>query len=84
MKVRSKAKITAKGQITLPLAVRQRLGVAAGDVVCFELTSEGIQLQRDREPGVFERWAGRFRSGSGQSAAEIDSWLRGLRGHDNE
>ncbi len=82
MNVRSKAKITSKGQITLPLAVRQRLGVGAGDVVCFELTNEGIQLERDREPGVFEKWAGRFRTGPGQSAAEIDRWLRGMRGHD--
>jgi bifunctional DNA-binding transcriptional regulator/antitoxin component of YhaV-PrlF toxin-antitoxin module len=39
MDVKSKAKITSKGQITLPLplAVRQRLGGSAGDTVAFEL-----------------------------------------------
>ncbi len=83
MNVRSKAKITSKGQITLPLAVRQRLGVAAGDVVLFELASDGIHVTRDREPGVFEKWAGRFRSGGGQTAAEIDQWLGTMRGHDD-
>ncbi len=68
----------------MPLAVRRQLGVAAGDVVTFELTSEGIQLKRDREPGVFERWAGRFRRGRGQRAEEIDQFLRASRGHDDE
>jgi hypothetical protein len=62
--------------------VRQRLGVTAGDVVTFELTNEGIQLTRDREPGVFAKWAGRLRSGRGKTAAEIDHWLRTMRGHD--
>ncbi len=84
MDVRSKAKITSKGQITLPIAVRRRLGVGAGDVVAFEVASEGIHLTRDREPGVFQKWAGRFRSGAGQTPAEIDRWLRAIRGHDDE
>jgi|NGEPerStandDraft_6_1074524.scaffolds.fasta_scaffold211557_2 antitoxin PrlF len=83
MGVRSKAKITSKGQITLPLAVRKRLGVSAGDVVTFELTNEGIHLTRDREPGVFTKWTGRFRSGRGKTAEEIDQWLRSMRGHDD-
>jgi antitoxin PrlF len=84
MDVRSKAKITSKGQITLPLAVRKRLGVGEGDVVTFELTSEGIQLTRDREPGAFAKWAGHFRDGRGKTAEEIDQWLRTMRGHDDE
>jgi antitoxin PrlF len=84
MDVRSKAKVTSKGQITLPLAVRKRLGVGEGDVVTFELTSEGIRLTRDREPGVFTKWAGRFRDGRGKTAEEIDLWLRTMRGHDDE
>jgi len=84
MNVRSKAKITSKGQITLPLAVRKRLGVGEGDVVTFELTSEGIHLTRDREPGVFAKWAGHFRDGQGKTAEEIDQWLRTMRGHDDE
>jgi antitoxin PrlF len=84
MNVRSKAKITSKGQITLPLAVRKRLGVGEGDIVTFELTNQGIHLTRDREPGVFAKWAGRFRSGRGRTADEIDQWLRSMRGHDDE
>jgi AbrB family looped-hinge helix DNA binding protein len=84
MGVRSKAKITSKGQITLPLLVRERLGVGVGDIVLFELTDDGIQLTRDREPGVFRKWAGRLRVGPGQTKGEIDRWLRTMRGHDDD
>jgi antitoxin PrlF len=33
--------VTSKGQITIPLAVRQRLGIAAGDRIEFVELSEG-------------------------------------------
>lgn len=39
--VRETATITSKGQITLPKAVRQLLGVDAGDKVVFELREDG-------------------------------------------
>jgi AbrB family looped-hinge helix DNA binding protein len=84
MDVRSKAKLTSKGQITLPIEVRRRLGVDAGDFVTFELTDAGIALTREYEPGVFEKWAGRFRTGKGQTAQEIDRWLGTIRGHGDE
>ena len=84
MEVRSKAKVTSKGQITIPLAIRKQLGVEAGDVVSFELVDDGIRMTRDREPGVFTKWAGRLRVGRGQTAQEIDSWLHSMRGHDDE
>jgi hypothetical protein len=48
------------------------------------LTTEGINLTRDREPGVFQKWVGRFRVGQGQTAEDIDRWLRTARGHDDE
>jgi AbrB family looped-hinge helix DNA binding protein len=84
MDVRSKAKVTSKGQVTIPLAVRRQLGVEAGDTIAFELTTDGIRMTVDREPGVFAKWTGRWRSGRGQTAAEIDRWLRTVRGHDDE
>ncbi len=84
MDVRSKAKVTSKGQVTIPLAVRRQLGVEAGDTIAFELTTDGIRMTVDREPGVFAKWTGRWRSGRGQTAAENDRWLRTVRGHDDE
>jgi antitoxin PrlF len=39
--VKELATVTSKGQLTLPKAVRQALGVAAGDKVVFELREDG-------------------------------------------
>lgn len=39
--VKEIATVTSKGQLTLPKAVRQALGVEAGDKVVFELREDG-------------------------------------------
>jgi AbrB family looped-hinge helix DNA binding protein len=78
--VRSKAKITSKGQLTLPVAVRKALNVGAGDVVAFDIGPDGIVLRNDLPPDRFAKFAGKFRTGHGQSAEEIRRWLRELRG----
>jgi hypothetical protein len=51
-----------------------------GDELTFEVTDDEVRVARDREPGVFVKWAGRFRTGRGQTAAEIDRALLELRG----
>ena len=33
--------VTSKGQVTIPKKVRDRLGIAAGSAVAFELTDAG-------------------------------------------
>jgi bifunctional DNA-binding transcriptional regulator/antitoxin component of YhaV-PrlF toxin-antitoxin module len=78
--VRSKAKLTSKGQLTLPLAVRKALNVAAGDVVAFEISPECIVIKTDLPADRFSKFAGRFRVGRGQSADETNEWLREIRG----
>jgi AbrB family looped-hinge helix DNA binding protein len=40
------AKITSKGQITLPSKIRQKLGVQAGEVVSFEEFQEGFLVRK--------------------------------------
>lgn len=78
--VRSKAKITSKGQLTLPVAVRKALNVGVGDVVAFDISPDGIILRNDLPLDRFAKFAGKFRTGRGQSAEEIRRWLRELRG----
>lgn len=41
-----KSTISAKGQITVPAAVRRRLGLSAGTPVTFELRREGVLLRK--------------------------------------
>lgn len=40
------AKVTSKGQITIPKAVRDALGIAAGDQVVFRVESHRAVLSR--------------------------------------
>lgn len=82
MKVRSKARITSKGQITLPIAVRQRLGVHRGDEVEFEISDERIVVIPKHEAGRFDRYAGKFRIERGRTAAQTDALVRRLRGRE--
>jgi antitoxin PrlF len=46
-----KSTISAKGQITVPTAVRQRLGLSAGTPVTFEIQREGVLLRKGSESG---------------------------------
>ena len=38
--------VTSKGQVRIPRAVRERLGIRAGSVVAFELTNSGEVVLR--------------------------------------
>lgn len=39
-------RVTSKGQVTIPLAVRRRLGIEPGSEVEFELDGNGARLTR--------------------------------------
>jgi AbrB family looped-hinge helix DNA binding protein len=43
MQVRSK--VTSKGQVTLPVALRRRLAIEAGDDLVFEETADGAAMR---------------------------------------
>lgn len=55
--------VTTKGQVTIPKAVREELGIKPGDEVVFEETAEGYVLQKETpttEAGTdpFEKYRG--------------------------
>ena len=41
-----KSTVSSKGQITLPVEVRQKLGLVPGTIVHFELREEGLLLRK--------------------------------------
>ena len=55
--------VSSKGQVTVPKAVRDRLGLRAGTVVAFEVTEVGVLLRKghkgirpvDRVRGILKR-----------------------------
>lgn len=47
-------RVTQKGQVTIPLKVRQALGIRAGSDVQFELEEHGARLLVDRDHAAEE------------------------------
>jgi len=48
--VMNASKITTKGQVTIPKAVRERLRVGAGDVIVYEFQENGLVVVRKMDP----------------------------------
>lgn len=46
--IQQKATLTSKGQITLPVAIRQSLGLDSGDSLLFELRGDEVIMSRAR------------------------------------
>lgn len=73
--------ISSKGQITVPLEIRRRLGLQVGDTVQFVLESGQVVLKPLRdETNPFLEDIGRFPGF--QSSDEINSWISDLRDPD--
>jgi AbrB family looped-hinge helix DNA binding protein len=82
--MKKQAKITSKGQITLPREVRRRLGVRAGDRVEFEDNGKGMQVRPVKKESPFEKYRGIGTSGIGSGRKAIQKWLREIRGHEDD
>ncbi len=71
--------VTSKGQITIPKAIRDRLGIRPGNAVDFELASDGrvVLVKVDGGRPVSRFAALRGRAGAGLSTDEIMALTRG-------
>ena len=79
-----RAKVTSKGQITVPVEIRKSLGLKTGDHLRFEQQEGGIRLVRDVDENPFEKWRGigGF-PGMGKGREAIVAYFRKMRGHDD-
>lgn len=84
MSERYVAKITSKGQLTLPRAIRKSLGVGPGDEVAFQVGPEGVAVVPVRSENSFQRAEGLWRKGKGLTREEIKAWIHEMRGHNEE
>ena len=78
--MQKQARITAKGQITVPRDIRRALGVRPGDSLLFESDDTGVQVRPVRAGSPFEKYRGIGNPGISGGRKGIDRWLRELRG----
>lgn len=74
------AKMTSKGQVTVPREIRRRLGVRTGDRLLFEEDGKGVRVTAVKKESPFEKYAGIGNPGIGKGRKNIQKWLRELRG----
>jgi AbrB family looped-hinge helix DNA binding protein len=80
--MQKQAKITGKGQITVPREIRRTLGVHPGDRLIFETDEKGIRVRPLRRKSGFSKYRGIGNPEIGSGKANINRWLRDLRGGD--
>jgi antitoxin PrlF len=70
--------ISSKGQITVPLEIRKRLGLRTGDRVEFVVDKDATTIRPARAPeNPFLKYVGALPAFS--SIRQINAWVRSLR-----
>jgi AbrB family looped-hinge helix DNA binding protein len=78
--VQKQARITSKGQITVPRDIRRTLGVGPGDRLLFESDSKGVHVRPMRSRSPFEKYRGIGNPGIPSGRKAVRQWVRQLRG----
>ena len=79
--MKEQAKITSKGQITVPKRVRRSLGVEPGDSVVFEERGGDVLIRPVRKKNPFEKYRGIGNPGIASGREAILREIRAMRGH---
>lgn len=75
-----RAKLTSKGQITVPRDIRRLLGIRAGDSLVFERDGTGARVRPLRFESPFAKYRGIGNPGIGSGRQAVIRWVRQLRG----
>lgn len=77
------SRISSKGQITVPVEVRKRLGVKTGDRVEFVFKDSQMIVRPERSPeNPFLKYVGA--APAFKSVKEINAWIRSMRDEEDE
>jgi antitoxin PrlF len=74
------AKVTSKGQITIPKKIRDRLGVRPGEGIGFEEKDGVMLIKKAMTMSPFDKWVGKLKHLKGKRS---DDLVKEARGHDN-
>jgi AbrB family looped-hinge helix DNA binding protein len=72
-----KAKLTSKGQVTIPKEVRDRMGLRAGDEIEFVRENGNYRLQRVVRESPFDEWVGFLEHLRGRDPDDVVEEMRG-------
>lgn len=78
--MQKRARITSKGQITIPRDIRRALGVRSGDSLIFECDAKGVRVCPVRVESRFEKYRGIGNPGIPSGRKGVLDWVRKLRG----
>jgi len=81
--LKKQARITSKGQITVPSEVRRAMGVRAGDKLEFEKDGAGFRVRPVRTESPFAKYQGIGNPGLPRGRKAIVRYVRKMRGHDD-
>ena len=73
-----KTRVSERGQITLPKAIRTKLGIRAGTVIEFDLVNGKIVGTKKESQDPLRVWRGKGRLPEGYTS--VDSYLDEVRG----
>ena len=71
-----KAVVSEKGQVTIPKACRDRLGLRAGTVLEFEARDGKLIAAKQQTEDVFRKWRGKAKLPGGQ---RVNAYLKAIR-----
>ena len=77
--MQNKAKITSKGQITIPRAIRQALGVKEGDNLVFEQNGDEMVIRPVKKESPFAKYQGIGTPGIGNGRQAVIDAIRDMR-----
>jgi AbrB family looped-hinge helix DNA binding protein len=78
--VKKRARITSKGQITVPHEIRRALGVRPGDHLLFEQKGSEVRIRPERTESPFEKFRGIGTPGISGGRKGIVRYFRRMRG----
>jgi AbrB family looped-hinge helix DNA binding protein len=73
----NEAKVTSKGQITIPKEVRDDLGLRPGDAIKFVKENGNYVVRKARTDDPFPRWSGYLKHLAGKDPDQLVEEMRG-------